>query len=313
MFKFTLSRLLLALPILVGVSIVVFITVKIIPGNAVDALLGANATPDARAALIARLGLDKGPVEQYFTWIAHALQGDLGMSVANQLPALVLVVDAFRNTLILAGFSAVLAIVLGLAMGAIAAFSPSKILNSILDGVALVFVSVPAYTFGLILIVYLAVGAGMFPTAGMAAPGADLGDWLLHLALPGFTAALVPAGLLARVFRTSLREVLAMEFVEAYRARGIGRMKVAWHAVHNCLPTLLTVAGLQVGYLLSGVVFVETIFSWPGIGQLVYQSITKRDLAVIQAGVMISALAFVLVNLAVDIARGAIDPRVRKA
>jgi peptide/nickel transport system permease protein len=141
----------------------------------------------------------------------------------------------------------------------------------------------------------------------------SVGDLAQHVVLPAVTAALVPMGMLARMFRSSLLDAFGQDWVEALHARGLSRRAVTGHILHNAAPSVLTVAGLQFGYLLSGVVFVETVFSWPGIGLLVFQAISQRDLAVIQAGVLVSALAFVLVNLAVDLLHGYVDPRVRQA
>lgn len=166
---------------------------------------------------------------------------------------------------------------------------------------------------GLLLIIYLASSAGLFPVSGMYDPngGGGFGDLLNHLVLPAITAALVPAGIIARMFRSSVLDVMSMDFVEALTARGLPRHRVMRHAFHNTVPSLLTVAGLQIGYLLGGVVFVEAVFAWPGVGLLVYQSISQRDLPVIQAGVLVSAFAFVLLNLVVDTLHGVIDPRIR--
>jgi peptide/nickel transport system permease protein len=141
--------------------------------------------------------------------------------------------------------------------------------------------------------------------------GGGWGDLLKHIVLPGVSAALVPAGIVARMFRSTVIDVMSMDFIDSMRARGLSERRILWHAFHNTLPTLLTIAGLQLGYLLGGVVFVETVFSWPGLGLLVYQSISQRDLPVIQAGVIVSALAFVLINVIVDALHATIDPRVR--
>jgi peptide/nickel transport system permease protein len=166
----------------------------------------------------------------------------------------------------------------------------------------------------LIFIIYLALRTGWFPVSGMHEVGdSSLVDLLWHGFLPALTACLVPAGVIARIFRAALLDVLGLDFVEALRARGLSERRVLVHAVHNTLPSLLTVAGLQVGYLLGGVVFVETIFSWPGLGLLLFQSISSRDLPGIQAGVLVSALAFVLINVIVDCVHALLDSRVRTA
>jgi peptide/nickel transport system permease protein len=292
MITFLTRRILSAIPILIGVSIVVFITIKIIPGDPVASLLGPTSTAEARAALTERLGLNDAVPVQYLTWVGHVAQGDLGDSIAKQTPVRPMVLDAFYNTLILTAFAALIAFVLGITLGAIA---------------------VPQYSIALLLIIYVATGTGAFPTSGMysAIGGGGFGDLFSHVFLPAIASALVPAGIIARMFRSTVIDVMSMDFIDAMRARGLKERKILWHAFHNTLPTLLTIAGLQLGYLLGGVIFVETVFSWPGLGLLVYQSITQRDLPVIQAGVIVSAFAFVLINVIVDALHAVIDPRVR--
>jgi peptide/nickel transport system permease protein len=313
--RFLIRRTLITVPILIGVSIVIFLTIKIIPGDPVASMLGPTGTPEARAALTERLGLNKPLPVQYAAWVWHLMQGDLGTSLARQTDVLPLVSDAFVNTLILTSFAALLALVLGVGLGAVAALRRGRIATAINNGLALFCISTPQYTIGLVLIIYLASGTGWFPVSGMQETlgGGGFGDLLWHLVLPGVTAALVPAGIIARMFRSTVLDVMSMDFIDSYRSRGLGEWRILRHAFHNTLPTLLTVAGLQLGYLLGGVIFVETVFAWPGLGELVYNSISKRDLPVIQAGVMLSALAFVVINVVVDVLHGLIDPRTRAA
>jgi peptide/nickel transport system permease protein len=313
MMSFLMRRVASTVPILVGVSLVVFITIKIIPGDPVASLLGPTSTPEARAALTARLGLNQPLPVQYGSWIWHVLQGDLGDSIAKHTAVLSLITDAFTNTLILTSFAAIVAFALGTLLGGISALRRGKLSAAISNGISLFAISVPQYSIGLLLIIYVATGTGIFPTAGMynAIGGGGWGDLASHIVLPGVTAALVPAGIIARMFRSTVLDVMSMEFVDAMRSRGLSERRILRHAFHNTLPTLLTIAGLQLGYLLGGVVFVETVFSWPGLGLLVFQSISQRDLPVIQAGVIASALAFVVINVVVDALHAIIDPRAR--
>ena len=313
MANFLIRRILMTVPILIGVSIVIFITIKIIPGDPVASLLGPTSTPAQRADLTARLGLDDPLPIQYGAWVWHLFQGDLGTSIARQTSVLPLVSDAFMNTLILTAFAAVLAVLLGMVLGAVAALRRGRIAATISNAISLFCISTPQYTIGLILIIFIASATGWFPVSGMqnSIGGGGAGDVLWHLVLPGITAALVPAGIIARMFRSTVIDVMSLDFIDSYRARGLSEARILRHAFHNTLPTLLTVAGLQIGYLLGGVIFVETVFAWPGLGQLVFSSISRRDLPVIQAGVMLSALAFVVINVVVDLAHGLLDPRVR--
>jgi peptide/nickel transport system permease protein len=313
MVSFLVRRVLAAVPILIGVSIVVFVTIKIIPGNPVATLLGPNSTPQARAELTDRLGLNRALPIQYFSWLGHVVRGDLGESISQHTTVSSLVTSAFGNTLILTAFATVLAFGGGVLLGGIAAIRRGRMSALMSNAISLVSISVPQYSVGLLLIVYISVGTGWLPSAGMynAIGGGGWADLLRHLVLPGVTAAIVPAGIIARMFRSAVIDVMGMDFIEALRARGLSETRILKHAFHNTLPTLLTIAGLQLGYLLGGVVFVETVFSWPGLGLLVYHSISERDLPVIQAGVIVSALAFVVVNVIVDVAQALIDPRSR--
>jgi peptide/nickel transport system permease protein len=313
MLRFLMRRVLLAVPILFGVSVVVFATLKLTPGDPVSALLGPTSTPADRALLTKQLGLDKPIPVQFWHWLSRTLHGDLGRSIARQLPARPIVVDAFKNTLVLTAFAAVIAIVGGILIGAIAALRKGRPSSAVASGLSLFSVSVPQYSLGLMLIILFAAQRHLLPAGGMhnVAGNGGVGDLYAHLLLPGITAALVPLGIVARMFRSSLLEVLGQDYIEALRARGIPSRRLYLHAFHNTLPSLLTVAGLQLGYLLGGVIFVEAVFSWPGIGLLVFQSISQRDLPLIQAGVLVSALVFVVLNLAVDALHGIVDPRIR--
>ena len=313
MTMFALRRLLLAVPILIGVSLVVFVTVKLIPGDPVSGLLGPTASPEAKAALTARLGLDQPLPVQYLAWLWSALRGDLGTSTSQHEPVIGVVMTAFVNTLYLAGAAAILAIVVGAALGAYAAFTRNRVSRAIANGLSMVGMSAPQYTVALVLLIVFAVVLRAFPASGMYSPvgGGTWGDLAWHVVLPAVACALVPAGVIARMFRSSLVELSSADWVDGYRWRGVSEHRIRRHLVRNALPSFLTITGLQVGYLLGGVVFVETIFAWPGIGRLVFESIAKRDLSVIQGGVLISALAFVLINIIVDMAVATVDPRVR--
>jgi peptide/nickel transport system permease protein len=313
MIRFILRRLAQAVPILIGVSIVIFATVRIIPGDPVASLLGPTGSPELREELTSDLGLDQPIPVQYVAWMGDMLKGDAGTSIAKRVPALPYAWEAFRNTLTLSLFAALLALVGGVVLGVISATRRGRIGSAVTSGISLFSISAPQYSVGLILIVYLAAGRGWFPTGGMSDPLSDGGfaDTLRHLWLPGISAALVPLGIIARMVRSSMLDTMSADFVEALRARGIPERKVLWHIFHNTLPSILTIAGLLVGFLLGGVIFVEIVFSWPGLGLVVFQSISQRDLPVIQAGVLLSALAFVTVNLVVDVLHGLIDPRIR--
>lgn len=312
MTKFLARRLLYVIPVLVGVTLVVFFTVKLVPGDPVAAYAGPGASEATKQELRTYLGLDKSIPVQYWNWLVHAFHGDLGTSIAKQTAARPLVMDAFNNTLILVVFAIVLSLILGLGLGLLSSLRPRSVESKVSSGLSAMFISAPQYTVAVVFIVYLAAKTGWFPVTGMhSMTDNSFLDLLWHGFLPALTAALVPAGIIARTFRASMRDVMGMDFIEALHARGLSKRRILVHAIHNTSPSLLTIAGLQFGYLLGGVVFVEMIFSWPGLGQLLYDSISSRDLPVIQAGVLVSAVVFVLLNVIVDASHAFIDSRVR--
>ncbi|GAA3648552.1 ABC transporter permease [Nonomuraea antimicrobica] len=314
MTAFLVRRLLLAVPTVFGVCLVVFVTTKLVPGDPLASLLGPLATPAARAELSARLGLDEPLPVQFGTWLWNVAQGQLGTSIQLQRDVLDLVWGAFGNTALLAAAGALIAFGGGLALGVTGAFASRRPPRWLASGLSFLAMSVPQYSIALLLVVLLAVEYPVLPAGGMRDPiaGGGAGDVLRHLILPAAAVAMIPMGVIARMLSAVLADVLAGEHIDAMRARGLGRVSIALHALHNALPSLLTIAGLQIAYLLGGVVFVETIFSWPGLGQALYNAIAARDLPLIQGGVLVIAVSFVLINLVVDGAHALIDPRVRR-
>ncbi|WP_326595815.1 ABC transporter permease [Streptomyces sp. NBC_01803] len=310
---FLARRLLLSVPTLLGVTVVVFATVALVPGDPVSTFLGPGAPAEARHELTERLGLDRPLPFQYLAWLGHALSGDLGVSISGQRPVTDFLFPALGQTLILAGASFVLVLIGGVALGALGALRPRGLPGRLSGALSTLAVSAPQYSVALLLIAVFAVELRWLPAGGThdvfgGGGGADL---LRHLVLPAVAAALVPLGLTARVFRAALGSVLAGDLPDSLRARGLSRPAVLLHCAHNAAPALLTIAGLQLAYLLEGVVFVETLFAWPGVGRLLYEALAARDLPLIQGGVLVVAVAFVGINILVDAAHAWIDPRVR--
>ncbi|MGI5400720.1 ABC transporter permease [Streptomyces sp. CA-135486] len=311
--RFLLRRVLLAVPTLLGVTAVVFATVALVPGDPVGVFLGPGAPAEARRELTERLGLDQPLPVQYAAWLGHALSGDLGISISGQRPVTQLLLPALGETLILTGAAFALVIVGGTLLGALGAVFPGGLPGRLSGALGTLSISAPQYSVALLLIAVFAVQLRWLPAGGIQdvfGGGGGL-DLLRHLVLPAVAAALVPLGLTARVFRAALGSVLAGDLPDSLRARGLSRPAVLWHCVHNASPALLTIAGLQLAYLLEGVVFVETLFAWPGVGRLLYDALSARDLPLVQGGVLMVAVAFVGVNLLVDTAHAWIDPRVR--
>jgi len=309
--RFLARRLAYAVPVVFGVCLTVFITTKLIPGSAVDALLGPGATADQRAALVHSLGLDRSIPVQFLTWLEHVLRGDFGTSISRQQPVLGLITSAFGYTLILTAGASVVAFGGGAILGTLGAVRPKSIFGRLSGAASTAAISAPQICVALALIVGLAI-YGPFPTGGIHNTGqVGFGDLMWHLVLPALAAGIPPMGVAAQLFRTELSSVLASPLIESLRARGFTPRRVLVHALHNTVPGILTIFGLQFAYLIGGVVLVEVIFSWPGSGNLIVQAISSRDVPVIEAGVLLSATALVVVNLCVDVLRMLIDRRVR--
>lgn len=316
MIGYVAKRLALLVPILAGVSIIVFLLIQLAPGDPSTSLLGPRSTPEAREALRRDLGLDQPLPVQYVKWVASAVQLDLGESVAKSRPVSELAWTGFKNTLVLTAGASVFAVVAGLALGAIGAVRQFSRSDRAAMGVALFLTAVPGYWLGMLLVALFAVELRLLPSGGMRNVVEDGGtlDVLRHLLLPALAAGAVAAGIIARTVRASLLEVLGLDFVQALRAAGLPeRTILARHVLRNALPPILSMVGLQIGYLLSGVVFIEVVFSWPGIGLLIFESIGQRDLPMLLGGVLVVSLAFVLINLVVDVLHMLIDPRLRHA
>lgn len=314
MLSYATRRILLLVPVLLGATIVVFALIHLIPGDPAASLLGPNSTDAQRAALRHDLGLDAPLPAQYANWLWHMVHLDLGESIARQQPVSSIVWEAFQHTLLLAAMATLFANVTGLFLGIVAATRQFGLADRASMAAAALGTAIPSYWLGLILVALLALKVQLFPTGGMtsAIDGGSPGDILWHLTLPAIAAGAAPAGIVARTVRASVLEVLRLDFVQAMRARGLPeRAILVRHILPNSFPAIVTVMGLQAGYLIGGVAFVEVVFSWPGIGNLLFLSIGQRDYPVILGVMLFVSVIFVLLNLAVDLIHAAMDPRVR--
>jgi peptide/nickel transport system permease protein len=312
--EYLIKRLIGALPVLFGVSVVVFFLMYIIPGDVTNALLGPMATEQAREELRHALGLDQPVFVQYMKWLTTVLSGDFGMSIATSLPVSHLVLPKFLNTAILAAASLLLALLIGFGVGVFAAARAGSAFDRATMSITLVFGSIPPYWLGLILVMIFALSLRWLPATGMydIIDGGGVVDVLRHLVLPAIATAAAPAAIITRMVRASMVEILSQDFVRVARAKGIPRQVILWrHVLRNALPPIATITGLQLGYLLGGALFTEVVFAWPGLGYQLDSSIVARDVPVVQAAVLLIALMFVLVNLAVDMLNALIDPRIR--
>ena len=304
-------RLVLAIPTLLGASVIVFAMVHLAPGDPLSAVMPVDASQADIEAARRTYGFDQPLPVQYLRWLGRVVQGDLGKSIATRRPVLHDVYDALKNSLVLALSASLLAFGLGIALGLLAAFRQGRVLDKLMSAVAIVGVSVPHYWAGIILIIVFSVQLNWLPAMGASAEGGVV-EYLRHMALPTVALALIPFGVLTRVVRSAALDILAQEFVLALRAKGLGRGMVFAHVVKNAAPQILTVLGLQFGFQLGGSVLVETVFSWPGTGYLMNLAIFQRDLPVLQGVILVLATFFVVLNLAVDLAQTLVDPRIAR-
>lgn len=308
------KRLISAIPVLLGISVIVFLIMAMIPGDPATAILGSYATPENVEKLNRDLGLDKPLVQRYFIWLANMLQGDFGRSFALNRDVLDEVFERFSATLVLAGTSFIFCAFFGILAGVISASRQYSIVDKAMTSAVLVGISIPSFFLGMMLILIFAVQLRWFPVSGMwPIYGArDLSALLSHLAMPAFALAVVATGVIARLSRSAMLEVLRQDFIRTARAKGVPERSVVWrHALRAAMVSIIPVLGIQAGFVLSGAVYIEMVFQWPGIGRMLVDAILKRDILLVQGGVVFVAACYVLFNIVVDIAQSILDPRIK--
>ena len=309
--SYIIKRLLMVIPILWGVSVVTFVMMRVLPGDAAVALVADS--PADLERLRASLGLDKPLYVQYSIWVWRIVQGDLGNSIQLRRPVIAVLLPQFVNTLILTAGSMSLAILAGWSVGILSARRQYSLADRLTMLITLFGISMPAFWLGLVLIWVFSYYLQLLPGAGMYAIRGDktVGELLIHLILPALTTAAVPAAIMARMTRSSMLEVIRQDYIRTIRAKGVPeRVVILKHALKNALPPILNITGLQLGFLLGGAIFTEVIFSWPGIGLQLYSSISGRDYPMVQGFVLLTSLCFVLVNFVIDILTSYVDPRI---
>jgi len=307
-------RLLLLVPVLVGVSVVVFLVLHLSPGDPAEIMLGSQATQEDLARLRRELGLTEPLHVQYVHWVAHVARGDLGRSIWMKRPVLDEVLNRYKATLVLTASGLLLSTVGGIILGVASAVRPHSFLDRMSAVTSLFGASMPVFWLGIVLMVVFSLWLGWLPASGMWAPygGGDLRDLLVHLALPAVTLAAASVTIIARLTRSTMLEILSQDYIRTARAKGLVEQRVVFrHGLKNALVPIVTVVGVQAGYLLGGAVLTETVFAWPGVGLLMVQGILARDFPLVQGCVLVIALTFVLINLAVDLLYAWLDPRIQ--
>lgn len=303
MYGYIIRRLLLAIPVLIGVSILVFAIIRFIPGDPARAIAGVHASPEYIEQVRRELLLDEGLHVQYYVYITNLLQGDMGRSTFTGRPVTAELMDRFPNTLMLASTAMIIAILAGMSAGIVSATRRYSLFDNFSMLAALLGVAAPVFWLGIMFQLLFSVNLGWLPSGG-------IGTWQ-HLVLPALTLGLATTALIARITRSSMLDVLGQDYITTARSKGLlERVIVYKHALKNALIPVVTVMGLQFGTLLGGAVLTETVFSWPGVGRLMVDSILNRDYPVVQGAVLILAVFFVMINLVVDVIYAFLDPRI---
>ncbi len=332
MWIYLVKRLLGLVPVLLGMTLLVFLFLRLIPGDPAVVLLGEAATPEQIAALREQLGLNRPLYVQYFAFLEHLLRLDLGTSVISGIPIIEELKNRYPATFELAIAAMAIALLAGIPAGILAALHKNRWLDQSLMAGSLLGVSLPVYWLGLLLIYLFAVNLQWLPAGGRSTDTSliqpltglyvvdsvlrlnpmALADALSHLCLPALTLSTIPLAIVARMTRSAMVETLSQDYIRTARAKGVPAFWVVGrHALKNALLPVVTISGLQFGTLLGGAILTETIFAWPGIGSWIYEGILARDYPVVQGGILFVAIAFVLINLLVDISYALLDPRVQ--
>lgn len=313
MLLYAMKRALYFVLLLFSVSVIVFLAMRLVPGDPVVHLAGPFATEKQREQIRKSYGLDQPIVVQYAIWGSRAVQGDLGRSMQLHIPVTELLLTKVGNTLILVMGSMVIAVVIGWGLGISAGLRPDGWLDRASLVFALTGISLPAFWFGMVLVIIFAINLGLFPASGIISQrggGGGLVDVLWHLTLPAVATAVLPAGMLIRMCRTAVIEISRLPFVNSLHARGLPQHLIARHIIRNAMPTILNVTGMQAGFLLTAAIFSEVVFNWPGLGLQIYAAVTAQDYTVVQGAVLFVCILFLLINVFVDVLRPLFDPRI---
>ncbi len=313
MLRYTLKRLLSLSVSLLVASIIIFLAIEVVPGDPASYMLGINAQPDTIAALREELGLNVSAVERYVNWVSGMLTGNFGTSYTYRTPVVDMIGDRMWISLPLALYALLLSTLIAFPAGILAASKRGSVADTLVMGITQLGVAIPNFWFAMLMVLVFAINLRWFSAGGF--PGWDGGFWLAvkALTLPAVSLALPQASILARVMRSALLDTLGEDFVRSARAKGLNRRQALWrHALRNAMIPVLTIIGLQFSFLLAGAIIIENVFFLPGLGRLVFQSISQRDLIVVESVVMLLVFAVVIVNFSVDIAYALVDPRLRR-
>jgi peptide/nickel transport system permease protein len=299
--------------LLLGVSVIVFGSIRLVPGDPIIRLAGPFATEKQRAQVRQSYGLDQPIAVQYVRWLGKAASGDFGHSMQLHVPVGQLLMAKAGNTLLLVLGSMLIAILAGWSLGIAAGLRPGSWMDNAALVVGLTGISLPAFWFGMVLVILFAINVNLFPASGITTQrggGGGVLDVLWHLVLPALATSVLPAGMLIRMCRTAVIDIARQPFVNALYARGLPERIVRRHIVRNAFPTILNVTGMQAGFLLTAAIFSEVVFAWPGLGLQIYTAVIAQDYSVVQGAVLLVCVLFLAFNIIVDVLRPLFDPRI---
>jgi peptide/nickel transport system permease protein len=309
--RYLVKRLLSVIPTVFGISLVVFFMIHLVPGDAVDVLLGTSQTPESAEALRTLFGLDQPLHEQYLTWLGHLIRGDFGTSLRTGQTVIHMIWVRFPITLELAVAAMLVSLLIAIPAGIIAALKPNTLIDYVLTVLSFLGLSTPSFWLGTLLIILFAIVIPVLPPAGFVSLREDPAQNLKSLILPAFTLGTGLAAVVMRMTRAALLDVIRQDYIKTAQAKGLReRAVVLHHALKNAFIPVLTTIGLQVGYLLGGTVIIEQIFSWPGVGRLTLDAVLQRDYPLVQGTVMLFAFGFIVVNIVVDVLYAVFNPQI---
>jgi peptide/nickel transport system permease protein len=309
--RYVVRRLAQSAAVLAGVSILVFAVIHLVPGDPIRVALGTRFDQATYDALLERSGLDQPLVTQYFSWLGSAVRGDLGVSFRTGQPVTEVILERLPATASLAVAAILVALLIAVPLGTVSALRPRTVVDWFATVASQAGISVPDFWMGIMFILIFAGTLGWLPTGGYVGLTDDPVEWARRLIMPAVTIGVVSGSIMTRFVRSSVLEALGQEHVQAARAKGMrARDVLTWHVLRNALIPLVTVGGIQLAYLLSGVVVIEIVFRWPGLGQLALQAVQQRDYPVLQGAVLLFAVVFLVVNLVVDLLYARLDPRI---
>jgi peptide/nickel transport system permease protein len=316
MLLYALRRLIYLVPVAFGVSLLVFALVHLAPGDPISAIVPPDTPKEVVDKLKEYYGFDKPLPVQYLRWLAVTLSGDFGTSIGTGRPVINEVGSAFGNTIILAIAAVLVAFSLAIVLGTAAAYARSRAVDRLVTFISLMGVSVPHFWLAIVLVIVFSVEFGWLPPMGIGPENAT--GWrldrahLAHMVLPTVALSVIPLGVMTRTVRSTIKEILSMEFVTALEAKGMNDRQILFHVLKNAAPTCLAVMGLQAGNLIGGSILIETVFAWPGTGFLLNSAIFRRDLPILQGTTLVLAFFFMMLNLVVDVIQTMVDPRIKR-